>query len=216
MKVIVVGCGRLGSELAYRLYKRGHEVSVIDSVAAAFHNLPSDFQGRIHEGDVLNLDVLRRAGIAEAEALAAVTSSDMLNLVIGQIAQTEYHIKRVVARNYDPHLRSLYEDFGLQLISSTSWGAQRLEEMLYHQEVRTVFSAGNGEVEVYELTIPAAWNGHKLAELMVSDECAAVALTRTGRAMLPKAETTLETGDVLNVSATFGGIEAVRACLSRK
>ncbi len=62
MKVIVIGCGRLGAELAYNLFKRGHDVSVIDNVPASFNNLPADFQGRLNEGEALSQDVLHRAG----------------------------------------------------------------------------------------------------------------------------------------------------------
>ena len=77
MQVIVVGCGRLGAELAHRLFKRGHDVTVIDQVVAAFDNLNPLFRGRTVEGEVLNQDVLHRAGIEHAEALAAVTNSDL-------------------------------------------------------------------------------------------------------------------------------------------
>jgi branched-chain amino acid aminotransferase len=71
MKVIVVGCGRFGSELAYRLYKSGHEVAIVDAIPEAFNILPVDFRGRLIEGDALNQDVLHRAGIEHADALAA-------------------------------------------------------------------------------------------------------------------------------------------------
>ena len=73
MKAIVVGCGRIGSQLAYSLYKSGHEVSVVDEEEASFENLPSDFQGRLHEGDAMNQDVLERAG---CEALRCVSCGD--------------------------------------------------------------------------------------------------------------------------------------------
>jgi trk system potassium uptake protein TrkA len=210
MKVLVIGCGRLGGEVAYRLFQRGHEVSVVDDVAAAFHSLPSDFEGRTNEGDALNQDVLRRAGIETADALAAVTNSDALNIVAAIVAKQVYHIPSVVARNYDPHLRSLFEAADIQVVSSTSWGAQRIEEMLYHGEIKTVFSAGNGEVEVYEFILPENMDGRKLSELLPDEGCVAVALTRAGKSMLPGRDTILKTSDVLHLSATFEGVEAVR------
>jgi len=208
MKVIIVGCGRLGSELATRLFRRGHEVSVIDNIAAAFHTLPPNFHGRLIEGDALNQDVLIRAGIGDADALAAVTSSDSLNLVIGHIARTMYEVPNVIARNYGPNCRVLFEIFGLQVISSSSWGAQRVEEMISHSDVRTVFSAGNGEVEIYELAVPEGWNGHRLDSLM-NELSTPVAVTRAGRAFLPSSDTLLETDDVVTISATFEGIEEI-------
>src|SRR3990172_13346263 len=100
MKVIVVGCGQVGSALAYQLNKMEHQVTVIDRNESAFDNLPIDFQGRTIEGDVLARNVLQRAEIEEADALAAVTSSDSLNALIALIARTEFQVSKVVARNY--------------------------------------------------------------------------------------------------------------------
>jgi trk system potassium uptake protein TrkA len=95
MKIIVVGCGRVGSELAYRLNLKGHNVTVIDQVDAAFDNLPPDFRGRTVEGEVLNQDVLRRAGIEHADGVATVTNSDALNAVVAHVARTVYEVDRV-------------------------------------------------------------------------------------------------------------------------
>lgn len=211
MNMIVIGCGRVGAELAQRLSEKGHRVTVVDNVPASFYNLPLDFRGRTVEGEALNQDVLRRAGIDQADGLAVVTSSDSTNAVVAHIARVHYGIPNVIVRNYNPGYRGLYEAFGLQVVSSSSWGAQRIEELLYHQEMRTVFSAGNGEVEVYEFNVPAAWEGRKLGDLMSGDGCAPTALTRAGRAMLPDCDTVLQPGDVVLVSATFDGIQALRS-----
>lgn len=209
MKVIIVGCGRLGSDLAYRLFRRGHEVSVIDPVAAALSNLPGDFEGRLNEGDALDQDVLHRAGIETADAIAAVTNSDAMNIVVGHLARTVYGVPNVVVRNYDPSTREIIEAFDLQLISSIGWGSQRLEEMIAHKEARTVFSAGNGEIEIYEYTITPEWNDRKLSELLDPQQVRAVSLARAGKAFLPDDDTVLKRGDVLLISATFEGAENV-------
>jgi trk system potassium uptake protein TrkA len=215
MNIIVVGCGRVGAELARRLYEHGHQVAVIDQVAAAFDNLAPNFRGRTVEGEVLNQDVLRRAGIEQADGVAAVTNSDSLNAVVAHLARTLYHVPTVVVRNYDPNWRPLQEAFGLQVVSSASWGAQRLETLLYHGELRPVFSAGNGEVEVYEVVVPGSWQGHKLAELLPGGSCLPAALTRTGQAFLPSPDTRLEEGDMVHVSATLEGIDLVRKRLAQ-
>lgn len=215
MNVIVVGCGRVGAELAYRLYQRGHQVTVVDQVASAFDNLPPDFRGRTVEGEALFQDVLHRAGIEQANGLAAVTNSDSVNAVVGHIARTVYHVPNVVVRNYDPRWRPLIEAFGLQIVSPASWGAQRIEELLHHADIRTVFSAGNGEVEIYEFTIPEAWHGRQVQEICTVGQGQVVALTRAGRAMLPGPETRFEAGDVVLVSATLEGIAAVREKLAQ-
>jgi len=210
MNIIVVGCGRLGSQLAYRLYKAGHTVAVVDSDPLAFNNLPPDFSGRLHEGDAMSEDVLLRAGIEHADGVAVVTNSDPLNAVVGHIARSVYHVPNVIVRNYDPHFRPIFEAFNLQTVSSTSWGAQRIEEMLVGGEVRAVFSAGNGEVEIYEVAVPETWNGHPITEVLPEKECVLVALSRAGKAFLPAPEFALMAGDVLLVSATFEGITALR------
>jgi trk system potassium uptake protein TrkA len=210
MNVIVVGCGRVGVALAYRLFQKGHQVTVIDPEPAAFRNLPPDFRGRTVQGQVLNQDVLRRAGIKKADALAAVSNSDSVNAVVARVAQCTYGLSNVVVRNYDPRQRAIHEALGLQVVSSTSWGVQRIEQLLYQTGIRTLFSAGNGEVEIYELAVPPAWQGSRLRDLLPESGCVAAALTRAGQAMLPSAETVLGSGDVLHLSATLEGIEAVR------
>ena len=133
------------------------------------------------------------------------------------MARSIYNLPVVVCRNYDPHLRSMLETFGMQIISSTAWGAQRIEEVLTSVSSRAVFSAGNGEVEVYELTVPRAWEGHTWGELGAGLEgFLPVALTRAGRSMLPAADTRLEHGDLVNISATLEGIRALRLRLGEE
>jgi len=210
MKVVIVGCGRLGSELATRLFEKGHEVSIIDNIPAAFNNLPANFQGRIIEGEALSDDVLHRAGVEQADALAAVTNLDALNAVAAHIARVVYEVPVVVVRNYDPYTRPLHEAFNLQVVSSSSWGAQRMEELIYHGEIRTIYSAGNGEVEVYEITVPKSWQGKKLSDLIEPGLSLAIALTRTGKAVLPEEDMELRAEDVITISATLEGIEAIR------
>ncbi len=210
MNMIVVGCGRVGAELAYRLYQKGHRVTVIDNVASAFANLPPDFRGRTLEGDPLNQDLLRRAGVEQAGGIALVTSSDSLNAVIAHVARTVYGISNVVVRNYEPQWRTMYETFNLQVVSSSSWGAQRLEELLYHVQMRSVFSAGNGEVEIFEFSVPQAWEGKALRDLLPKSDCILAGLTRAGTAMLPDMDFILLEGDVILVSATLNGIEELR------
>jgi trk system potassium uptake protein TrkA len=213
MKTIVVGCGRIGATLAYSLYKRGHEVSVVDDNPGSFNNLPADFQGRIHEGDALNQDVLMRAGIASCDSIASVTNNDALNAVVSHIARVEYKVPNIIARNYDPHMRALFEAFDIQVVSSTSWGAQRVEELMTDGDFRTVFSAGNGEVEIYELIIPAEWQGKLLNDLVRCTTCKPLAITRAGRAFIPEMDAELHSGDVLSVAATFDGINETRTQL---
>ena len=217
MNLIVVGCGRVGAELAYRLFKGGHQVTIVDSNRQAFNRLHPDFRGRTLEGEGLAENVLDRAGIKEADGLAAVTNSDTLNAVVAHTARIYYHVPVVVARNDDPNLRPVIESCGLQTVSSTFWGAQRVEELLINPAQRVVYSAGNGEVEVYEVSIPESWNGRTLKELLDPlKNCFAVAVTRAGRSSLPDLGMVLQTGDMLNFSSTYDGIGALTSRLSGK
>jgi len=217
MKFIIIGCGRVGAELAYHLYKNGHQVVVVDLKKESFNRLHPDFRGRTLEGEGLSEIILERAGIRETDGFAAVTNSDALNAVISHAAREFFNVPVVVARNYDPDLRGLIETFGLQTGGSTTWGAQRVEDMLMNPSERVVYSAGNGEVEVYEISIPEEWNDRTVGDLLGTlKECYPVALTRAGRSSLPDADTQLHAGDLLNVSSTFTGIEELTARLSGK
>ncbi len=210
MYVIVVGCGRHGAELALRLSQKQHTVVVLEADEKEFANLPPGFTGRQVAGEPLDKDVLHRAGIERADGLAAVTRSDALNAALAHVARTVYHVPHVVSRNFHPRWRPLHEAFGLEVVSSTDWGVQRIEELLYHEEMHTVFSAGNGEVEIYELVIGQQWHGHTVGELVPEGEALAVSVTRGGRSFLPKEDTCLELNDTLHVSATLEGIEMLR------
>jgi trk system potassium uptake protein TrkA len=213
MYVIVVGCGRVGSELAMMLSRRDHDVTVIDHVGSSFSHLDPAWRGRTIEAEAMAEGVLERAGVAQAQGLASVTNSDAVNAVVAHVARSVYRVPNVVSRNYDPRWRPLHEAMGLQMVSSTAWGAQRLEELLESGRMRPVLSAGNGEVEVYELGVPDSWHGKALAELVAGVECALVSLTRGGRASLPAAGARLEKGDLLHVSASLAGATTLRTRL---
>jgi trk system potassium uptake protein TrkA len=214
MNVIVVGCGRVGSQLAYQLFKKGHQVTVIDQAASAFKNLPPDFGGRKVEGALLSQEVLRRAGIAQAGGLAAVTNSDSFNAVVAHLARTAFHVPKVVVRNFDPHWRPLHEAFGLQVISSSIWTAQRAEELLSEAPLRPVFSLGRGEVKIWELILPEGWHGRTLQDLVAEGQGLPVAVTRAGQAIIASPQMTLETGDLVYLGATWEEVQEMRRRLN--
>lgn len=216
MHIVVVGCGRVGSDLAYRLFKKGHQVAVIDITPDAFEKLPPEFTGRRVEGEGLARDVLHRAGIEQADGLAAVTDSDPVNAVVAHIAHALYGIDFVVVRNNDPAWLPFQEMFGVQIVSSEGWGAQRLEELLYPSATPVVYSVGNGDVEIYECLVPNAWVGLHLREMLPPQGVIAVSVTRAGRSELPAPDMRLESGDLLHLSATLEGVEALRAHLKTR
>jgi len=214
MNLIVIGCGRLGAELSHRLHLRGDKVCVVDQNENAFNNLPVDFRGRTLQGDALSQIVLHRAGIETADGIAVVTSSDTINAVIGHVARQYFQVPRVVVRNYALNYRELHEAFGLQMIGSATWGAQRIEEALYEKEIRNVFSVGNGEIGIYEFGVPANWEGKPLIDLLEDNEYKITALTRDGRAILPNMDLIMQQGDILLVGATAAGAEEIHRKLA--
>ncbi len=215
MNIIIIGCGRVGAEVAYGLYRKGHKVTVIDQDSSAFRNLPEDFRGLTLRGDVLTQDVLLRAGIEQAQALAAVTPSDSVNTVLGHVARVVFKVPNVVVRNYDPRKWALHEAFGLQVISPVTMGALRIEELLTGDPLRTVSQPGDGEVEIYQLKVPKPWHGRLLREVLPPEHCVTIALIRAGRSSLPKPGDTVEFGDLLHLSATREASEALRKQLEK-
>jgi trk system potassium uptake protein TrkA len=214
MYVIVVGCGRVGSELAHRLFRQGHEVTIVDENGASFRNLHPDYRGRTIEGSVLSEEVLRRAEISRAEGLAAVTNSDTVNAVVGHAARAIYSIKNVVVRNFDPRLLPLHQSFHHRVVSSTVWGAERIETLLHHPEEQSILSLGAEDIEVCELRVGEAWDGRTIRELLRGLEAVPVTLTRAGLAELARPETILAPGDLLQVATAGGCLAELQARLA--
>jgi trk/ktr system potassium uptake protein len=203
MNIIIVGCGRMGAELALSLSHEGHEVSVIDHRPGAFDQLGAEFHGRTLQGSGIDRDVLTRAGIEQAEGFAALTASDNINIVAGRIAKDIYQVPNVVVRAYTPHRVTIYERFGLQTVASSSWGARRFESLLVSPLCATRLSLGNGDVEIVEVRVPARWAGQKLGELALSPlslPALPVAVTRGGRAQLAESDYVLQIGDLIHLA----------------
>jgi len=119
LRVLIMGCGRVGSTLAVGLDRDGHEVTVLDLNASQFRRLPAEFKGVSVVGNGIDQDTLRRAGIESADAFAAVTQGDNRNLMAAQIAKHIFSVPRVVCRIYDPIREELYRGLGLETVSPT-------------------------------------------------------------------------------------------------
>ena len=130
MKVVILGCGRVGSTLAMMMDRAGHKVSVVDTSSDAFQRLPPEFSGETFVGNGVDEDVLVRAGIREADAFAAVTNGDNRNIMASQIAKEIFQVKKVVCRIYDPIREQTYHELGLETISPTIVGAQLMFEAI--------------------------------------------------------------------------------------
>ena len=130
MKIVILGCGRVGATLATNMDKAGHKVSIIDTNADSFQRLDPTFHGEKHVGNGIDEEVLKRAGIETADAFAAVTNGDNRNIMASQIAKEIFHIKKVVCRIYDPLRQSTYNELGLETFCPTVIGSDILFKAL--------------------------------------------------------------------------------------
>jgi trk system potassium uptake protein TrkA len=138
MKVVIMGCGRVGAQLAIQLDREGHEVTVLDLNAGQFQRfLPPDFRGRKVVGDGRDQDALRRAGVEGADAFVSVTQGDNRNVMAAQMAKIIFNVPRVVCRIYDPMREEMYHMLGLHTISPTRVGAALMMRALTEAEEPT-------------------------------------------------------------------------------
>lgn len=130
MNVVIMGCGRVGAQLAALLDEDGHKVAILDMEPYSFRRLPANFQGTALVGDGTDEDSLKRAGIEEADAFVAVTQGDNRNVMAAQIAKHIFNVPKVVCRIYDPLREEMYHTLGLETISPTTVGARLLRDVI--------------------------------------------------------------------------------------
>jgi len=133
VKIIIMGCGRVGAQLANLLDADGHQVTVIDIDAHSFRRLPPSFGGTALVGDGTDEEMLKKAGITEADAFVAVTQGDNRNVMAAQIARNIFNVPRVICRIYDPLRKDVYEALGLEAVSPTTVFAQLLRDKLLNE-----------------------------------------------------------------------------------
>ncbi len=134
MKVVIMGCGRVGSRLAGLLDIEGHSVTILDTDAYSFRRLPSDFSGTALVGNGTDEDALKKVGIEEADAFIALTQGDNRNVMAAQIAKHIFKVPKVLCRVYDPLRRELFGSLGIEAFSPTTIFAQMLKEKLEAEE----------------------------------------------------------------------------------
>src|SRR2546428_6131405 len=178
--VVVVGCGRVGSELAAELEGQGHTVAVIDKNRNAFRRLPDRFTGRAVLGFGFDREHLEQAGIREAGALAAVTSGDNSNILTARIARETFEIPNVVARIYDPRRAVIYQRLGIPTVATVAWTTDQVLRRLVPERAVTEWTDATGTMNMIERALPAAWAGRKLGELDEADRLRVGVLTRGG------------------------------------
>jgi trk system potassium uptake protein TrkA len=202
MHIIVVGCGTLGSQLAETLARKGNSVAVIDCDPLAFQRLRPSFPGKKVEGLGFDRNILMEAGITRADALATVTNDDNTNFLVASLAREEFHLPKVVARIIDPIRAEVYQHLGVPVIAPTSWGAQRVHELLIQEMLTTLYISGNGEVKLVEFEVPHRLIGRMVRDVAIPGEINVVCLIRNGKALIPLMGTTFVEHDMLQIAVS--------------
>jgi trk system potassium uptake protein TrkA len=213
MKLIIIGCGRMGSGLTLALQARGHSITVIDNEVTAFERLGTAFKGTTIVGVGFDRDTLLQAGIERTDGLAALTTSDEANVVIARVASQMFHVPRVVARVYDPRKAEIYHRLGLQTINPVTWGIQRIAELLCYTTLDTLLSLGDGKVELVELELPSLLAGRTVNDVTISNEAHVVAISRDGQAFLPTLGTVFKRGDLVHLAVLATSMERLKRLL---
>jgi trk system potassium uptake protein TrkA len=126
VKVLIIGCGRVGSAVALGLQAAGWDVSVVDEREEALGRLGDDWTGEFHVGQGIDLQLLRRAGIEDADAVVVTTDGDNSNIVIGQMAQKRFDVRSVVVRILDPARAEFFRTRGLNVVCPTQSAIETL------------------------------------------------------------------------------------------
>jgi trk system potassium uptake protein len=208
--VVIMGCGRVGSELAARLEASSHTVAVIDKNPAAFRMLRYGFKGEKVEGYGFDDDVLRQAGIERAEAFAAVSSGDNSNIVAARLARERFDVPRVVARIYDPRRAEIYQRLGIPTVATVKWTTDQVMRFLIPEQVASDWRDPNAEIALLTLVLPAEWAGWRIEELEADGHRRVVALTRIGHARIVTPGMVLQEGDQVHLAVDEAGLEELR------
>jgi trk system potassium uptake protein TrkA len=214
MRVIIVGCGRVGSQLANALSAERHDVVVIDRDPLSFRRLSREFGGRLLTGIGFDREILQRADIDDAAALAATTDSDNVNIVVAVTAKQTFKVPNVVARIYDPQAAEIYRHEGIPTVSPTLLAANLMKTMIAHPQLGALSAFGSGEAVMLQVETPKAMAGRAVQEFSLPGESLVSAIVRRGQAMIPAADARLEAGDILHIAAAVAAIPRLEKLLA--
>ena len=188
MRVLIMGCGRVGSELSHALGAAGHDVTVIDKRPEAFDHYPPGDHARRIVGLGFDRDVLEEAGIREADAFIAVSSGDNSNIVSARVALEHYHVPKVIARIFDPRRAEIYERLNIPTVATTTWGVKQVQLMLLHTDKEVRESLGGGQLLRVRIPVPAHLVGKPVTSLNVDGHILVAGVSRGGKGFVPAAE----------------------------
>lgn len=210
MRIVIAGCGRVGSDLALTLAEEGHDVSVIDNRPGAHARLGSTFNGTTHVGLGYDVEILKEAGIEVADAFVAATDSDNANAMAVQVAKRLFGVPRAVARLDDPAREDAYRALEVDFVAGAKLTSKMIREHVLRGEYRHHVAFQGGEVEVIELIIGPKGHGTAVRDLEASGDARVAAVYRDHETMIPSGAFTLEAGDLVVASATVGAEDRMK------
>ncbi|MGB3762556.1 MAG: TrkA family potassium uptake protein [Ornithinimicrobium sp.] len=199
MHFVIMGCGRVGSTLASSLQARGHEVAIIDRDETAFRRLAKDFTGHRIKGVGFDRDVMRRAGVPDAYAFAAVSSGDNSNIIAARVARETFGVKRVVARIYDPGRAEIFERLGIPTVATVRWAADQTLHHVLPQGSTPDYFDPTGKLVLAQVHVHQGWIGRRLNEIEEFAQSRVAFVTRLGDAQLPTTQTVYQEGDEVHL-----------------
>lgn len=207
MRVLIMGCGRVGSELSVALLEGGHDVTVIDKNPEAFWRYPPGEGARQMVGLGFDRELLEEAGIRDADAFIAVSSGDNSNIVSARVALEHFHVPKVIARIYDPRRAEIYGRLNIPTVATTTWGIKQIQLMLLHDREEIRESLGGGDILRVRVPVPEHLIGKPANTLNVDGKILVAGVSRGGTGFLPTPDSTLQAGDYLVVMMVKDGLE---------
>ncbi|MFA4842629.1 MAG: TrkA family potassium uptake protein [Candidatus Omnitrophota bacterium] len=209
MYVIIVGCGRVGSELAKLLSGEGHNVVVIDKNQSSFDRLGGAFNGLNLVGNGFDLALLRQAGVEKADAFCAVTNGDNSNLISAQVAKKIFRVPKVIARVYDPQRAHIYAALGMDIISGTMLFASMLRDKIIESRFSS-YLIETKELGVIEIEVKDSLIGKTIEQINFPGEFLVVAIRRMQGVIIPEAATVLKERDTLMAVVKVASLRKIR------
>lgn len=209
MHVIIVGCGRVGSELAKLLSGEGHDVVVIDKSRESFNRLGDSFNGMTMVGNGFDLALLRQVGIEKADAFCAVANGDNTNLISAQVAKKIFRVPKVFARIYDPQRAHIYAALGLDIISGTMLFSAMLRDKIIESRFSS-YLIESKDLGVIEIEVKDSLVGKTIQDINIPGDFIVVALRRMQGVIIPEPKTVLKDKDVLMGVVKVASLKEVR------
>lgn len=212
MHIVVVGCGRVGSSLAMQLSEEGNSVVVIDKNRDAFRRL-THYSGRTLHGSGFDRDILAKAEVSTADALAAVTRGDNTNILCARIARDNYNVKHVVARIYDPQRASIYMKLGIPTVATSLWTSQQVKRWIVPEDRSVAWTDPTATLNICERILPDHLAGQPLTNLNVGHDIRVIAISRGGLGRLDVDALFAQEDDIVTFAVTPQGLDQLDATL---